>query len=529
MHSGSLALLLHAHLPFVRHPEHEEFHEEDWLFEAVVETYVPLVRMLRRLVAERVPVSLTLTLTPTLCAMLRDPLLKARTERYLDRGVELSRLEIERTAGDAPLQDLARFYHERFVEARSFYLNDVGRDLVGAFAELQRDGVVEIITCAATHGFLPLMEEVPKARRAQVLIGCDYHRECFGRDPAGIWLPECGYVPGLEKVLQEANLRWFVLDAHGVMYAEPRPRFAIFSPYYTPAGPAVFGRDRESSRQVWSSRDGYPGDPAYRDFYRDIGRELPEDYLARVYPEVGHRRFTGIKYHRITGAGEKALYRRDWALGAADAHAAHFLQSRVQQIAQLREMLPVEPLVLSPFDAELFGHWWFEGPEFLDLFLRKAAFDQKTFRLTTPTRYLTDHATLQVIQPSASSWGHKGYWEVWLDQSNSWIYPHLHGAARRMSEAAAKFARSRSRRTDRLLKQMARELLLAQSSDWAFLMKTGTAREYAEKRTRDHLLRFNRLYEGVMGEVAEEKVQALLAACEERDNVFPNVNWHYYA
>lgn len=526
MYSGSLALLLHAHLPYVRHPEYEEFHEEDWLFEAVVETYIPLLKIFKRLASERVEFRLTLTMTPTVCAMLRDPLLQSRIERYIGRGLEMSRLEIERTAGNPAINELARFYHERFKGAMEYYVHEARRDIVGAFAELQADGVLEIITCAATHGFLPLMESFPEAMRAQILVGRDYYRECFGRDPVGIWLPECGYVPGIDRLLQEANIRWFIVDAHGLMYGEPRPRFAIFSPYYTPAGPAVFARDRESSRQVWSARDGYPGDPAYREFYRDIGKELPTDYLSRVYPEAGYQRFTGIKYHRITGREEKELYRRDWAMGAVDAHASHFVQSRVDQIKQLRSMLPIDPIVLSPFDAELFGHWWFEGPEFLDLVLRKAAYDQQTFHLATPTQYLTTHPTLQMVAPSPSSWGNKGYWEVWLDKSNSWIYPHLHAAARRMTEAARKFLKTRSKLKQRLLAQMARELLLAQSSDWAFLMKTGTAREYAEKRTKDHILRFTRLYEDL---VANRRDETLLEACEERDNIFPNLNWRYYA
>lgn len=526
MYPGSLALLLHAHLPFVRHPEHEEFHEEDWLFEAIVETYIPLLKNFRRLAVEKVPFRLTLTLTPTVCAMLRDPLLQSRTERYIARGLELTRLELERTANDPATLELARFYHGRLQEAQDFYTREIGRDIVGAFAQLQQDGVLEIITCAATHGFLPLMESFPEAMRAQILIGRDYHRECFGVDPTGIWLPECGYVPGIDRVLQEANIRWFVVDAHGLMYGEPRPRFAIFSPYYTPAGPAVFARDRESSRQVWSARDGYPGDPAYRDFYRDIGKDLPEEYLHRVYPEVGHRRYTGLKYHRITGHEPKELYRRDWALGAVDSHAHHFVHSRVDQVKQLREMLPIDPVIVSPFDAELFGHWWFEGPEFLDLVIRKAVYDQQTFQLVTPSQYLANHPTLQMVAPSPSSWGNKGYWEVWLDRCNSWIYPHLHAAARRMTEAARKHLKTRNKRTQRVLSQMTRELLLAQSSDWAFLMKTGTAREYAERRTKDHILRFTKLYEGLMNDSLDETV---LQACEERDNLFPSVNWRYYA
>ena len=524
MQSGSLAILLHAHLPFVRHPEYEDFLEEDWLHEAVVETYLPLLRIFRKLAVEKVPFTVTITMTPTLCAMLRDPLLRERTERYLDRAEDLARREIDRTEFDAGLNALARFYHQRFVEARDFY-RELGRDIVGAFAQLQEDGIVEIITCAATHGFLPLMEGFPEAMRAQIQIGCDEYKECFGRSPAGIWLPECGYIPGIDRLLSDANLRWFVVDAHGLMYGEPRPRFAIFSPYYTPAGPAVFGRDRESSRQVWSSREGYPGDPAYRDFYRDIGKELPLEYLGGPFAREGQRRHTGIKYHRITGAEHKESYRRDWALGAVDAHASHFLHSRVQQIEELKRMMPIDPIVLSPFDAELFGHWWFEGPEFLDLLLRKAAYDQKAFTLTTPTRYLADHQTLQMVAPSPSSWGNKGYWEVWLDQCNSWIYPHLHAAARRMTEMARKHAKTRSKYTIRMLRQMARELLLAQSSDWAFLMKTGTAKEYATKRTTDHVMRFTKLYEALAEDCKDE---ALLTACETRDNLFPNLDWRHY-
>ena len=332
-------------------------------------------------------------------------------------------------------------------------------------------------------------------------------------------------MPGIDRILQEANLRWFVVDAHGLMYGEPRPRFAIYSPYFTPAGPAVIARDRESSKQVWSAREGYPGDPAYRDFYRDIGNELPEDYLHQVFPNIGHRRNTGIKYHRITGSENKEIYNRGWAMGAADSHAGDFMRSRERQIEHLRSILPVEPLVLSPFDAELFGHWWFEGPEFLNLFLRKAAFDQDVFRLTTPSIYLSENPTLQMVAPSPSSWGNKGYWEVWLDRCNSWIYPHLHAAAARMTADARKHAKTRSKFIGRTLQQMARELLLAQSSDWAFLMKTGTATEYATQRTKDHLLRFTRLHEMIE---QDGKDEAFLLACEARDNLFQDINWKYY-
>jgi 1,4-alpha-glucan branching enzyme len=278
---------------------------------------------------------------------------------------------------------------------------------------------------------------------------------------------------------------------------------------------------------VWSAEEGYPGDPAYRDFYRDVGFDLSLEYLRDILPPDGSRKFTGLKYHRITGRGqEKELYNRGWALGAVDAHAGHFMTSRREQFDHLRAHMNVDPIVVSPFDAELFGHWWFEGPEFLNLFIRKSVYDQQAFELCTPTRYLAGHDTHQIMVPSPSSWGHKGYWEVWLDQSNAWIYPHLHAAAARMTEMARAHLETKAEMIDRALRQMARELLLAQSSDWAFLMKTGTAGNYAAKRTRDHILRFTRLYDQVR---ARDVDPAFLANCEWRDNLFPNLNWRHYA
>jgi len=238
----------------------------------------------------------------------------------------------------------------------------------------------------------------------------------------------------------------------------------------------------------------------------------------------GQRKFAGMKYHRITGRGEeKELYDREGAEKAAETHAVHFLEQRRRQICEISRF-GFDPVIVAPFDAELFGHWWFEGPLFLEHFIRKTASEQD-LRLTTPSDYLAAHPTLQTIQPAASTWGENGHLSVWLDQCNAWIYPHLHAAARRMSEVARKYVNGADPFSDRMLKQLARELLLAQSSDWAFLMKTGTALEYATKRTMDHLARFNRLHDQF---VANDVDDQFLHNCEWRDNLFPNVNWRYY-
>jgi len=520
---GFLALILHAHLPFVRHPEHEHFLEEDWFFEAVTETYIPLLRMMHRLVDDSVPFKLTMSLTPTLCAMLQDQLLRERYVRHLDNLMDLAAREQQRNRKHPQLRELADFYFNLFSETRRVFIDEWKGDLLSIFRELRETGAIEIIASAATHGLLPIVQQQSiQAARAQVLIGRDVYINLFDAEPAGFWLPECAYAPGLDPILQEANVRWFVLDTHGLLFGKPRPRRSIYAPCFTPAGPAAFARDSDSSRQVWSAREGYPGDPVYREFYRDIGFDLPMQHLGPV--ARGTRKFSGVKYHRITGRGDgKQLYDRAAAENAAATHASHFLEQRREQIREISE-LGFDPIVVAPFDAELFGHWWFEGPSFLEHFIRQAA-SQRDFSLTTPSEYLAAHSTQQIVEPAASTWGENGHLAVWLDASNAWIYPHLQVAVERMSEAARRHTENASPLADRVLKQLARELLLAQSSDLAFLMKTGTAREYATKRITDHLVRFNRLHDQLVTNGVDEE---FLRDCEWRDNLFPNVNWRYY-
>jgi 1,4-alpha-glucan branching enzyme len=522
---GYLALVLHAHLPFVRHPEHSRFLEESWLYEAVTETYLPLVEVMDGWHRDRVPARLTLTITPTLGSMLADPLLQERCARHLDGLVQLAEKETHRTRWDASCQSLATFYLLRFRQLRELF-NTLQRDLIRAFRRCQERGQLEIITCAATHALLPLLNNHPPSLRAQILTARDQHRQWFGVDPRGIWLPECAYAEGVEQVLQEANIRWFILDTHGVLHATPRPRYGVFAPLFAPNGVAAFGRDLESARQVWSRQEGYPGDPRYRDFYRDIGFDLDFDYVAPYLPSPDHRGFTGIKYHAISGNNHaKQYYDRASALRAADDHANHFLHARVDQIRHLADFMDRPPLIVAPYDAELFGHWWYEGPEFLDWLVRKASYDQQQFTLTTPDAYLQQHPTQQVARPSASSWGEEGYWRAWLNESNEWIYPHLHIAQERMTELARNHPHPHALH-ERALNQAARELMLAQASDWPFILRTGTNPEYARRRVKDHLLRFIALHEQLTATRVDED---WLRDIEAHDNLFPDVNYRYWA
>ena len=256
---GYLAIILHAHLPFVRHPEHEKFLEESWLFEAISETYLPLIREMEGWTRDGMDWRLTLTLSPTLCAMLKDPLLQQRYDRHLHGLLELAEKEIHRTHWDRTYRELAWMYHQRFTELLATWTRS-DRDLVAAFRQFQDDGKLEIITTAATHALLPLLNHPPSVR-AQILVARDHYRSCFGCDPRGIWLPECAYTEGIEEVLHEAGIRWFTVDTHGLLHAHPRPRYGVFAPVLLPNGVAAFGRDLDSARQVWSRNEGYPGDP----------------------------------------------------------------------------------------------------------------------------------------------------------------------------------------------------------------------------------------------------------------------------
>ena len=525
MNSGAVCLVLHAHLPFVRHPEHEYFLEENWLYECIFETYLPLLERFDRLADESIPFQVTLNLSPPLCSMLADGLLQERASRRLNLLVELAGKERVRTRSEPALERVARFYEDRLRRLQRLYDDVCRRDLLGAFRRHADGGRVEIITCGATHGFLPLLLDQPEAVRAQIEVARAHHRAWFGRDPRGIWLPECAYVPGIEEFLRDNELRFFVVDSHGLLNGTPAPRYGLFAPVFTPAGPAAFGRDVETSKQVWSADYGYPGDPVYRDFYRDIGFDLPLELIGPYIHPDGIRVATGLKYHAITGRTvHKEPYDPDLARTRAREHAAHFKFNRERQMEHLAGVMGRSPVVVAPYDAELFGHWWFEGPDWIEDLIRVSAQPGVRYELLSLAEVLQRFPTQQISTPAASSWGDKGYWEVWLNGANDWIYPRLHHAAERMIHLARRYA-APSDLERRALNQAARELLLAQSSDWAFIMTTATAVDYAANRTRLHLARFQHLADGLdTGRIPADE----LARAESADNIFPYMDYRVY-
>ncbi|PYP82710.1 MAG: DUF1957 domain-containing protein [Blastocatellia bacterium AA13] len=526
MSRGLLSIILHAHLPYVRHPEHPDFLEEEWLFEAISETYIPLLNILEGCVVDGVRVRITVGLTPPLCEMLCDPLLQERYLNHVSTLVELTEKEVRRTANQPEMNETARMYLRRFSAARDSFERRYQRNLINGFRALQEAGAIEIITSAATHGFLPLILR-PEARRAQIEMGRRNYEKHFGRAPKGIWLPECAYAPGIDEMLRDAGIRFFIVDAHAIMFGTPQPRRGIFAPVITPAGVAAFARDVETSEQVWSSEIGYPGDPDYREFYRDLGFDAEYDYIRPYLHADGVRRNLGLKYHRVTGKvdlGSKELYVPSWAANKAAIHAANFMFNRQQQITHLESVLGREPIVVSPYDAELFGHWWFEGPRFLNYLIRKTHFDQSDYRLGTPDEYLAAHGDNQSQQLASSSWGAEGYYRVWINSETDWMYPHQHMAEDRMIDLA-RTHRDAEGLERRALNQAARELVLAESSDWAFIITTGTSVSYAKKRFKDHIARFNKLFEMIRKREIDEE---WLRGVENIDSIFQEMDFRVY-
>lgn len=525
MSKGYISFVLHAHLPFVRHPEHERFLEENWLYEAISETYLPLLRVFNALNDEGIPYRLTMSLSPTLLTMLTDELLQDRYISYCERSLDLSEREISRTKNDDNFQPLAIAYRNLIQQNLDDFAGFYKKNITKGFRALEKEGHLELITTAATHSFLPLYQEYPNNVDMQIQTAVLTHGRIMRKNPSGFWLPECGFYPGLERHIRANSLRYFLTSAHGLLFADNPSPYGVYAPLMCPNGIAAFGRDIPSSQAVWSSEDGYPGDFSYRDFYRDIGFDLPLDYIGPYIIDGDIRINTGLKYYAITGkTDKKRLYSFQEASNKAKEHAANFLYNRIKQIDKLEKLMDRPPVIMCPYDAELFGHWWFEGPQWLDFLIRMIHNEGNGISMITPSEYLAKHPQNQIGVPSFSSWGNNGYAEVWLDGSNDWIYRHVHKAIERMGELVQRFPNAKGLK-QRALNQAAREVLLSQASDWSFIMKTGTTVPYAVQRVKEHISNFNVIYDGLTKNVVETE---WLTRTEKRNNIFQDIDYRLY-
>ena len=549
-------MILHAHIPYVL--GHGVWpHGEDWLNESVAESYMPLLKGFNELADGGCPPNVTFVVTPVLAEQLCDERFKEQFKGYLQNKVNAAREDESNFAadGDMHLAGLARMWQEYYGRLVREFTEVYGEDIVGALRSLEERGAIELMTCAATHGYLPLLGE-DGAVKAQIKVAVETHKRRFGTAPRGFWLPECAYRPseewsypiegwgppktrpGLEEFLANEGIRYFVVDSHLVQGGEPitvyhrrfgevasetvseiparnvRSKGAIRSPYnvyyVAPSGDqpkvAFFTRDPKTGMRVWSGTVGYPGHGDYLEFHK------------KRFPG-GHR------YWRVTdrngGLDAKLQYVPEEAQKRAREHARNFLELVSETLRQ-----PGADVVTAPYDAELYGHWWFEGTHWLRHVLELAD-DHPTVEPMTPMKFLDMREPIDVVPLPEGSWGMGGAHGVWFNKDTRWTWVRIYDAETKMKELMRATSTEADANLDRLLKQMGRELLLLESSDWQFSMATWNARDYAERRLEEHYAAFRKLHEIAYdyvqtGELSPKSAE-VLRGFEVKDGLFETV------
>jgi len=490
---GYLLLVLHTHLPFVKDAEHAFTREESWLYEAVADCYIPLLSMLSNLADLKADFRIAFSLTPCLAEMFNDHVLQERCLRYMDERVELAHKEIRTQCRFPALLETAQWYSRKFAFCRRWYEERCSRDILSAFIRLRDTGTVSILASGATHAYFPLWEIFPHLVDFQVRLGVHHYKKHINRGgPAGFWLPECGYFTNVDTILYENGIRYFFLDKHGILNAHPRPGYGEYAPVHCPAGVAAFGRNGLVHDLVWVKDKGYSGDPLYSDFNSDLSNDRNEKYLGFFSRPAGNIK-TGIKYGKNASGPGNGIFDPAAAFDRCNEQANHFIAACQSHIEYLRARLGKKPVIVALFDTELFGHWWMEGPIWLELMLKKLVFDQKKIRLISAEEYLANHPCNEVSMPSLSSWGYQGYSETWLMGRNHWIYPELYQAQESFQELLRRFP-GPSGTVREALNQYLREFLQAQCSDWAFILHRETASDFAMNRIKTSIDNMSSVY-----------------------------------
>lgn len=559
---GHFLLILHSHLPLVlghgRWP-----HGSDWLSEVTIGCYLPLIEQFERLPAGGSRTPLSINLSPILCEQLAHPSYPPEIEAFLRQRLESvaeNRAHFEAT-GQTALADLTLFWDRTYRHLLEQF-TALNGDLLGVFRRLAAAGMLELITSAATHGYLPLLAR-EESIDLHLRVGKATHARHFGATPRGVWLPECGYraryewTPpagplrgkvrrrrrGIEEFLAAHRLEYFITDAHLLRGGEPLSAYRDYYPALravsgaehptyrrerTPYRPYViasrggvgeavaFTRDPQTTLQVWSREVGYPGDGSYLEFHK------------KHFPG-------GIRYWRVTDPksdlGAKLIYDPEAAHQGARSHAAHFADLIVSMLDAEAAKAHHPAMSCNPYDTELFGHWWFEGPTFLSEIL--PLLPQHGVAVETLGGYLDAHPPAEAITLLEGSWGEGGDHRVWLNRETEWTWDMAYAAEEDFWTLAAGVAWEAHPMLRRILAQLARELLLIQSSDWQFLITTQAARNYAESRFAEHYAHFTRLghffRRTAEGFPVQESDEAFLAAREAQDFPFPDVVDHVLA
>ena len=517
-----ISFVLHAHAPFIRHPEQSLPSQELWFFESLSETYIPLLEVFERLDRDHVPFRMAVSVSPTLCHMLGDELLIKRYLEYTDRQIEFGAAELYRCADDPELYSLVKLYYDRVVDKRVLFTERYEKNILKGFEYYQRKGRLEILATAATHAFLPFYTAYPEAVQAQFEVAISTYRTNFERYPTGFWLPEMGWSAELDIWLRSYNFSYTIVDAHALSHARPPAEKGNFYPVRTSQGIVIFGRDFYAAEDVAEMVK----DPLYRFYNRDQGFELPPEMLRPFLGQQGSRSGTGYKYWAYgENSSGMILYNPEKARERAQDHARLFLEARLSRLKSAKGQMEENPISLCAFEADSFGRFWHEGPLFIESLFREGIKGGE-LQFMTPAECICklDSASFQNLTPGFSSWGSNGYAETWLDSSNDWMYRHAMRALERMVEIAERFPNNTGLK-ERALNQAAREILLVISSDWSRMLYKQEFAEYAWNRIVGSLRNFTTIYEALGSNYISTE---WLTQLEKRHNVFPNINYRVF-
>jgi len=518
----AISLILEAHLPFVREFRNEnDFSQaESWFFEAVSQTYLPLLEVFDRLENDRIPFRLGLAISPMLCHMLSDEHLLNKYLIHADKQIEFGKQELERTAG-SDLNKLVELHYNKLLDRRIAFTERYGKNILKAINSYRRKGKIELLASCATHAFLPFISSNSESTQAQLEVAISCYRRHFGGCPQGFWLPQLGWTSALEPYLRAYNFSYTVVDSHALLFGQPSPLKGSFYPVKTPNGTFILARDFYSIREI----EQIANDNTYIDNDRDAGYEHAPEIVSQFLSAAGERHRTGYKYWSKSVNGSNALYNPKAASGKITEYARAFLEKTITRLEEVSMHMKEAPLSLYAHNADNFGRFWYEGPQFIEAVFRMAC-GYRDFQFLCPSEYICkqDLSALQVSEPEFSSWGANGYAETWLDASNDWIYRHLKRSMERMTELAERFPDDTGLK-ERALNQAAREILLAQSSDWPDLLYKQDSTEYARSQAENALRNFTTIYEALGSNYISTEWLTSLERCH---NIFPNINYRIF-
>ena len=495
--------------------------EESWFFEALSETYLPLLEVFDRLEGDHVPFRIGLSVSPVFAQMLCDDILVKKYTSFLDHQIDFGRQEMDRLKGQGEICLLAQHYFDDAVKRRDAFVTRHDSNIIKTLDAYRRKGRIEFLATSATHAFLPFLCANPESVQAQIEAALSYYRHSLGIFPQGFWLPDLGWSKELEPFLCSNSFNYTITDSHGFVFGHPSPSRGCFYPVKTPQGLFVLARDFNAFSEITAMQK----DSRYRDNNRDIGYDLSPQALGKFLSQNGARIGTGFKYWKTADGNFDELYDCDGAKAAAAEHAKNFLENCSGRFAEAVKYMKEMPLSLCAFNACSFGRHWHEGPAFIEALFRFGA-DYGDIRFMTPSEYLLQQeaALFEKSLPEFSSWGDNGYGEVWLDSSNDWIYRYLNRSVERMVELADRFSEN-SGLKERALNQAAREILLAQASDWPELLYRQKCTEYAKFQIENSLHNFTTIYEALgSSHISAEWLTSL----ERQHNVFPNINYRIF-